>query len=47
MKYKVKLLTQSGIIEMIISENENLELITQEIIAKHGTFITLESQPIN
>lgn len=42
-KYKVKFLTQSGIIEMIISETDNLELLQKEIHAKYGNFTTISS----
>ncbi len=46
MKYKVKLLTQKGIIEMIISDSQNLEALQEEIKNKYGTFTMLSSTPI-
>ena len=43
--YNVKLLTQRGIIERIISEDE-VEKVTAEINATHGNFTTISSEEI-
>ena len=42
-QYKVKLLTQSGIIEVIITEGDNLHKIEEETAKKYGKFITIST----
>lgn len=46
-KYKCKFLTEKGIIEMIISEDQNIEAIETELTKQYGKFITLSSTEIN
>lgn len=41
--YKVKFLTQKGIITMTISKYDNLTRLASEIKEKYGNFITLNS----
>jgi hypothetical protein len=45
-KFKVKFLTQSGVIEQTISEGEDLDKLAKKIQLKYGTFITLSSEEL-
>lgn len=44
--YKIKLLTQQGIIELTIPEGTDLEKLTAEIVEKCGNFTMLSSELI-
>lgn len=46
-KYLVKLLTQSGIIERIVFEDEDINELEKEIQNKYGSFTTLSSTLLN
>ena len=45
-KYKVKLLTSKGIIEVIVSEGADLPALEKKLTEEVGQFITLSSTPI-
>jgi hypothetical protein len=48
MKYRVKLLTQgAGLIEVIISEGDNISALEVELKKEFGTFVTISTTPIN
>jgi len=44
--YNVKLLTQKGVIEKQISEDQNMEQLSEEVQKTHGAFVTLSSTEI-
>ncbi len=46
LKYNVKLLTQEGIKQIVISEGQDLRKLQDEIKNKYGTFITISSTQI-
>jgi len=47
-KYKITILTPSGQETLIFDPNkQSLESLETELKTKHGTFITLKSEPIN
>lgn len=44
--YNVKLLTQNGIVERIVTEGDDLQKLSEEIQKLHGDFTTLSSEEI-
>ena len=41
--YKLKLLTQSGVIDIIYHDSKPIEELEKEVLIKHGQFTTLSA----